>query len=1075
MLTAPPVTGRQVAGRQRVLAVAAAGAGLAFIDATIVNVAFPDILRSFGDSSVSDVSWVLNAYNIVFAAFLVAAGRIADLLGRKRLFELGIVVFTVASLLCAIAPSLGFLVFARVLQAIGAAIVVPASLAIVMQAFPGRERTHGVALWSATAALAAGLGPSLGGVLVEIADWRLVFLVNLPLGAIALVASKRTLVESRAPGRRTIPDLPGALLLAVATASLTFGIIKGEEWGWGDARVLGSFAAALVVGALFVTRCRWHHAPMLDLGLLRIRSLATANLLTLVGAAGFYSYVLANVLFLTAVWGYSVLEAGLALTPGPFVAAAVAGPAGKLAERIGHRFVLAIGGAVWTGGVLFLIERVGTQPAFISEWLPAMVLLGLGAGLTFPIVGSAAVAAVSGGRFATATGLNSIARQLGAVLGVALLVAIVGTPTPAEAAGAFDRGWTLAAVCFAIVAVGGLAIGHIERPGEDADEPVAPLRTPPAVAPPPVPASATPATVPATPPQERTTVDRLRAVAMFAELGDAALADVAGRVERVRLEAGQWLFRQGDPAGSVFIVASGRLEVILDEDGREELLRVMGPGAVAGELALLAASTRSASVRARRDSELLELTRAEFERLMHENERFSAELVRLLGTQLQRSRALAPAAGGAGAETIALVASSDGVAIEQIADVLTRELGAAGPTVRCHEAVNGDLATHAALLNRYEDDHDHIVLVARRRDDEWGRFCLRQADRVVLAAEPGPVPDWVAQSAELRGCDLLYEVGRGGVESMREWIDALHTRTWHVIEEGDRREASLARAGRRLAGRAVGLVLSGGGARALAHIGVLEELWAAGIQIDRVGGCSMGAVIGAMVALGMDPEAIDARCYEDWVKGSPLSDYRLPRTSILRGKRVAGVLERCLPGEVEETPLSYFAVAGDLEKGDLVVLRRGRLFHAAGASASIPGLLPPTPIGGRLLVDGGVLNNLPVDVMASSHEGPVIAVDVTAQFTLPAARDNGRGPGRAYVHPLDGETALPPLSETLLRGLLLGSADTSEAARRHADLVIAPPDEGVGLLEFHQLDVLRESGRRAAAAALEHAPASVLG
>ena len=204
-----PVTRRSVTPRQ-VLGVASLGAVLAFVDATIVNVAFPDIAEDFEGTSLATISWVLNAYNIVFAAFLVAAGRVADLLGRKRLFEWGIVIFTLASVLCAVAPSVGTLVAARVLQALGAAIVVPASLALVLEAFPERERAHGVALWSAVAALAAGLGPRLGGVLVQAGGWRLAFLVNLPIGIVALMLSKRALVESRAPGRRTVPDLFGA-------------------------------------------------------------------------------------------------------------------------------------------------------------------------------------------------------------------------------------------------------------------------------------------------------------------------------------------------------------------------------------------------------------------------------------------------------------------------------------------------------------------------------------------------------------------------------------------------------------------------------------------------------------------------------------------------------------------------------------------------------------------------------------------------------------------------------------------------------------------------------------------------
>ena len=178
--------------------------------------------------------------------------------------------------------------------------------------------------------------------------------------------------------------MAGALLFALAIASLVLGVVKGSEWGWGSARVLGAFAAALVLGAIFVWRCRWHRSPIIDLGLLRNRTFSAANGMTIIAAAGFYGYTLANVLFLTGVWRYSALQAGLALTPGPFVAAAVAGPTSRLAHRIGPRPVLVAGGLIWGGAVMWLVERVGVQPDFLGEWLPGIVLLGIGAGTLFP-------------------------------------------------------------------------------------------------------------------------------------------------------------------------------------------------------------------------------------------------------------------------------------------------------------------------------------------------------------------------------------------------------------------------------------------------------------------------------------------------------------------------------------------------------------------------------------------------------------------------------------------------------------------------------------------------------------------
>src|SRR4051794_29822188 len=264
----------------RVLLVAAFGAFLAFLDATIVNVAFPSIRASFAGTSIGGLSWVLNGYNIVFAAFLIVFGRLTDLLGRRRAFIAGVLVFTVASALCGAAPTLSLLVAARLLQALGAAMLVPASLALVVEAFPEERRAHAIGLWGATAAVAAGLGPPLGGALVEMGGWRWAFLVNLPFGVLAIVATRRTVVESRAPGRRVLPDIPGALMLAASLALLNLGIIEGNDWGWGSPRVLGAFALSAVLAVFFVRSSLRHRAPVVDPELVRIPSFRIASLAT---------------------------------------------------------------------------------------------------------------------------------------------------------------------------------------------------------------------------------------------------------------------------------------------------------------------------------------------------------------------------------------------------------------------------------------------------------------------------------------------------------------------------------------------------------------------------------------------------------------------------------------------------------------------------------------------------------------------------------------------------------------------------------------------------------------------------
>ena len=704
---------------------------------------------------------------------------------------------------------------------------------------------------------------------------------------------------------------------------------------------------------------------MVDLSLLRIRSVSVANLLTLVGAAGFYSYVLCNVLFLTAVWGYSVLEAGLAITPGPFIAAAVARPASALASRIGARWVMPLGAVIWAAGVAWLITRIGLRPDYVGEWLPAMFLLGVGAGICFPVVGGAAVAEIPGGRFATGTGINSVARQLGAVLGIALLVAIVGRPGPAEVADAFDRGWAFALGCFVLVAVVAPFTGRIVPAPDDDEAPEPAAVTVPVLRPTP----SRPQTAPTAPGRARTVPEILAAVPLFASLPHASAQALERRVREVHLHAGEHLFREGDPAGSVFIVAAGRLDVVMGD----EVLRVLGPGDVVGELALLAESPRSASVSARRDSRVLEIGREDFDALLESEPGFARALLRETGAQLQASRALAPPPPSVGA-TIAVIALDDRVPLDEIVPALLGELQAAGPAVLMEAGDRDDDAGRAELLERLERDHDHVVLAARD-GGAWAAFAIRQADRVIVVAGDGDAARF-AERADLHEAELL--VWSGGVGAATPWLDALGARTLYLVRPGESRR-DLGRAARRIAGRSVGIVLSGGGARAFAHIGVLDEFAAAGIQIDRVGGCSMGALLGAMYALGMEPDEIDARCYEEWVRRRPLTDYRIPRHSLIKGERITAMLARNLPGLVEDCERDFFCVSADLVSGDLVVHRRDVLYGVVGASMSLPGLVEPVRLHGGLLVDGGVLNNLPVDVMAARKEGPVVAVDVTHQ------------------------------------------------------------------------------------------------
>ena len=408
------------------------GVFLAFLDTTIVNTSFPDIRRSF-DASPAQLSWVLDGYFIVLAALLVPAGGVADRLGRRRVFLAGVALFVVTSVLCAVAPTWQLLVVARVLQGIGAAIAVPASLALLLPLFPVERRAAGVGIWGAAAALAAAIGPPLGGLLVEVADWRWIFIVNLPLGAAVLFVGARALDESRDPAATGLPDLAGAALSAAALGLLALGLVEGNSWGWGSAETLGSFAAAAVLLAVVVARCLSHPRPIVDLALMRIPSFRQGTLGTLLFASAFFSMILGNILFLTEVWGYSVLSAGLAVAPGPLASAIVAGPAGSLADRFGHRAVIVPGTLIYVVGLLVL-RGAGLEPDYVGVWLPGQVMVGIGIGLAFPTLGAAAAADIPPERFGVASAVTGAGRQLGAVLGTALLIAIVGEPATLEAA-----------------------------------------------------------------------------------------------------------------------------------------------------------------------------------------------------------------------------------------------------------------------------------------------------------------------------------------------------------------------------------------------------------------------------------------------------------------------------------------------------------------------------------------------------------------------------------------------------------------------------------------------------------------
>ncbi|MFZ0040517.1 MAG: patatin-like phospholipase family protein [Solirubrobacteraceae bacterium] len=552
----------------------------------------------------------------------------------------------------------------------------------------------------------------------------------------------------------------------------------------------------------------------------------------------------------------------------------------------------------------------------------------------------------------------------------------------------------------------------------------------------------------------------LRNVPVLAGLSDELLEQLAAQVSELRLPAARWIMREGDVAESMFIVRGGRIEVV-HEGPPETLLRVLRRGDVLGELALLREGVRAASARTQRDTELLELGRADFERLIERAPSFALGLTRALGAQVAASRS--PFVPAIPPRTIAVVGLDQAALTDEIGDSLADALAAHGPVARLRE---GELAA----IDQAERDSNRVVLIAAGSTDAWTRLCVAECDVVVALTTGKPDPVWTAEMTGLRDCELL--VLGSGVDAGT--LATLQPREVQVVAPGAR-QAALELLARRLAGRSLGIVFSGGGARALAHVGVLEELQSAGVRFDRFGGVSLGSLIAAMAAMGLDSEAIVRTCEQGFVTARPTNDFTLPAYSLIRGAKTRRLLrERFGELAIEELPKRFFALSCDLIAREPVVRRTGRLRDAVYSSLAIPGVFPPVTDGdGRLLVDGGVLDNLPVATMARSGEGPVVAVDVTGQTGQ--FKRGGRPTLARFGRPLrrvltGSEDTIPRLGETIVRSITVGSTDTVAAARLHADLVITPAVAGVALLDWKVLPRVRELGRAAARQALAADP-----
>jgi EmrB/QacA subfamily drug resistance transporter len=447
-------------GRQ-VLALTSVAFFLTALDFTIVNVAFREIERDFGAASKNILPWTLSGYAIAFAAGLLTAGRMADSFGRKRWFLLGTAVFTTASAMCGFAPNAGFLVAARVVQAIGGAMLIPAATALLLPEYPVEKRSAVMGVTAMMGGIAAATGPAAGGLLVSHFGWRWVFFVNLPFCAATIFFGSKLLRESKDPTATRRPDFIGAGLAISSVALLTLAIIQGESWGWSSAAEIIALVTSVALGAAFTQRCRYHPTPVLDLSLLRLRFVTAANAACLLWSMGFYAMFFNHVAWLQDVWGYSGQRSGAAIIIGPLASAVTSNFGGRFAHRFGHLRVFVTGATCVTAGVVALAIRLRVTPDYWSVFFPSMLLIGIGIGFVISSLTSAANAFLPSHRFGMGSALYNTNRQIGAAIGVAIATAIHAV-TPGS------RGLLHAYVYIALAIAGaaGVMLAFYRRPSE---------------------------------------------------------------------------------------------------------------------------------------------------------------------------------------------------------------------------------------------------------------------------------------------------------------------------------------------------------------------------------------------------------------------------------------------------------------------------------------------------------------------------------------------------------------------------------------------------------------------------------
>ncbi len=551
-----------------------------------------------------------------------------------------------------------------------------------------------------------------------------------------------------------------------------------------------------------------------------------------------------------------------------------------------------------------------------------------------------------------------------------------------------------------------------------------------------------------------------------------ALKSAESASEWFSVPGGWSLFQAGDPADAAYFVVSGALVVHQPSpDGQDDIIGHIRAGEPVGEMALIAGDVHSASVSALRDTEVIALKRADFQKLVRAYPEFMQSLSRLM---LMRARETRHGRVRSEPRMFALFSTSPSIDIDGFARRIARHIEALGR--KC--AIVGEEAEDrpSAFFDELERDNDIVMLVAPMNESAWFRICLRQADRMWVVARrdarpstPMPLsPDDNSPARRFRLVDvIILEEGGPTACDPRLWLDAVAgVRLFRWRGDADSR-----RLARTLCAVSVGVVLSGGGARAYAHVGAVRAFREAGLPIDFVGGASMGGIVAAGVAMGWNDDEIEARIRDAFVMSNPIADFTLPVVALTTGRRVdARLKEHFGEARIEELSLPFFAVSSNLTDGTAHVHRSGLLREALRASIALPGILPPVVVGDDVLVDGAVINNFPVNIMHAFHRGPTLGVDVARQRTLIA--DDFRAPKNFFSWVLEhGLSEPPPIASLLMRTATVHVNPWSN--RENVDLLVAPELQDVEIRDWRRFDAAVDAGYWAARRELENPPARV--